>query len=79
MSPEQLKIKELEQKVERLTNFMLSFDNVSQVAPQHGDTIRAIVGATTLGGLSDVVIGSPFNGQVLKYNGTNWNNDTDAT
>lgn len=32
-----------------------------------------------LDGLSDVVITSPTLGQVLKYNGTNWINDTDAT
>lgn len=33
-------------------------------------------GATTLDGLSDVVITSASNNQVLKYNGTNWVNDT---
>ena len=36
-------------------------------------------GATNLDGLTDVVITSPSTGQVLKYNGTNWVNDTDAT
>jgi len=37
-------------------------------------------GTTTLDGLSDVVItGTPTNGQVLKYNGTNWVNGTDET
>lgn len=34
---------------------------------------------TNLDGLSDVVITSPSNGQVLKFNGTNWINGTDAT
>ena len=35
---------------------------------------------STLNDLTDVVIaGTPVNGQVLKYNGTNWVNDTDAT
>lgn len=29
--------------------------------------------------LSDVVITTPSSGQVIKYNGTNWINDTDAT
>lgn len=77
MSPEQLKINELEQKVEKLINFMMSFDNASQIAPQHGDTIRTIVGATTLSSLSDVVLSSPANGEVLKFNGTNWVNGTD--
>ncbi len=32
-----------------------------------------------LDSLSDVVITSPSIGQVLKWNGTNWVNDTDAT
>lgn len=37
-------------------------------------------GASTLDDLTDVVItGTPTIGQVLKYNGTNWINDTDAT
>jgi hypothetical protein len=36
-------------------------------------------GATNLDSLTDVVITTPSNGQVLKYNGTNWINDTDAT
>jgi hypothetical protein len=36
-------------------------------------------GATNLDGLTDVVISSPSTGQVIKYNGTNWINDTDAT
>jgi hypothetical protein len=36
-------------------------------------------GATALTQLTDVLISSPSNGQVLKYNGTAWVNDTDAT
>ena len=42
-------------------------------------TIASASGVTTLDGLSDVVITSASNGQVLKYNGSNWVNDTDAT
>ena len=42
-------------------------------------TIASASGATTLDGLSDVIITSASNGQVLKYNGSNWINDTDAT
>ena len=42
-------------------------------------TIAAASGSSTLDGLTDVVITSASNGQVLKYNGTNWVNDTDAT
>ena len=36
-------------------------------------------GATNLDGLTDVVISTPATGQVLKFNGTAWVNDTDAT
>lgn len=36
-------------------------------------------GASALDDLTDVIITTPSNGQVLKYNGTNWVNDTDAT
>ena len=36
-------------------------------------------GATDLNGLTDVTITTPSSGQVLKYNGSNWVNDTDAT
>ena len=44
-----------------------------------GNTIQ-ISSANSLGALTDVTIsGSPSNGQVLKYNGSAWVNDTDAT
>ena len=36
-------------------------------------------GSSTLAGLTDVTISSASNGQVLKYNGSGWVNDTDAT
>lgn len=36
-------------------------------------------GASALDDLTDVVITAPSTGQVLKYNGTSWINDTDAT
>jgi len=36
-------------------------------------------GSTSLDGLTDVVVTSPSVGQVIKYNGTAWVNDTDAT
>ena len=36
-------------------------------------------GSSTLSGLTDVTISSPSSGQVLKYNGSAWINDTDAT
>ena len=36
-------------------------------------------GSSNLDGLTDVTITSPLSGQVLKYNGTIWVNDTDST
>jgi len=39
----------------------------------------ARIAAASINALSDVVISTPSTGQVLKYNGTNWINDTDAT
>ena len=44
-------------------------------------TINATAGgsASNLDSLTDVVITTPTTNQVLKYNGTNWINDTDAT
>ena len=36
-------------------------------------------GSSTLSGLTDVTLGTLVNGQVLKYNGSAWINDTDAT
>jgi hypothetical protein len=39
----------------------------------------ARISAAILDALSDVIITTPTNGQVLKHNGTNWVNGTDAT
>ncbi len=36
------------------------------------------IAASSVNALSDVVIASPATGQVIKFNGTNWINDTDA-
>jgi hypothetical protein len=38
-----------------------------------------LTSSSVLDSLADVVITTPTTGQVLKYNGTNWVNDTDAT
>lgn len=43
-----------------------------------GGTVT-ISASTSLDGLTDVVITSASVGQILKYNGTNWVNDTDST
>lgn len=42
-------------------------------------TINAAASVSNLDDLTDVILTSPANGQVLKYNGTNWVNDIDAT
>lgn len=39
----------------------------------------ARIGAASINALADVIITAPSTGQVVKYNGTNWVNDTDAT
>ena len=39
----------------------------------------ARIGAASVNALADVIVTAPSTGQVLKYNGTNWINDTDAT
>jgi hypothetical protein len=69
-----------------LTDLGIVDGTVGQVLTTNGSgtftftTVTSGGGATTLDGLSDVVItGTPTNGQVLKYNGTNWVNGTDAT
>jgi hypothetical protein len=69
-----------------LTELGIVDGTAGQVLTTDGDggftftTVSGGGGATTLDGLSDVVItGTPTNGQVLKYDGTNWVNGTDAT
>lgn len=52
-------------------------DALDQLAERVDDLEAA--GAGTLDGLSDVVITGVASGEVLKYNGTNWVNDTDNT
>ena len=42
-------------------------------------TSTVSAGVTNLDELTDVIITSASNGQVLKYNGSNWINDTDST
>ena len=79
MSPEQQQIQELKQQVQTLTDFMMSFESAATVPPTTQDTIKRVAGLATLAGLSDVSIPSPSNGQVLKYNGTQWTAQTDNT
>lgn len=53
-------------------------DALDQLA-ERVDSIEDLTYVENLNDLGDVVITAPSNGQVLKYNGTNWVNDTDAT
>jgi frataxin-like iron-binding protein CyaY len=74
---------ELTQALARITvleNQLKQFQNAAELDPQIQRTILAVVGGlNTLDSLSDVVLISPTNGQVLKYNGSTWVNDTDNT
>lgn len=53
-------------------------DGLDQLAARVTD-IESLTYVENLNDLGDVVITAPSNGQVLKYNGTSWINDTDAT
>lgn len=79
MTPEQRQIKELEEKVARLLNFMQSFESAATVAPNVAATIKVVAGNATLAGLADVSITSPSNGQNLEYESASglWKNSTD--
>lgn len=81
------------ESIEELTN--VTFNNVTLDASNGGgkvlawdQSLQAFApvdqsgsggGSSTLGGLTDVTITTPSAGQVLKYNGSAWINDTDAT
>ena len=79
MTPQERQIQELKQQVQTLTDFMMSFESAATVPPITQETIKRIAGRATLAGLTDVSIPSPSNGQVLKYNGTQWTAQTDNT
>jgi len=53
----------------------------NNITNQGGNNVVSLpsAGATSLSGLTDVTLSSVTNGQVLKYNGTAWINDTDNT
>jgi hypothetical protein len=52
---------------------------IQPAVESYGGGSGAVSGVSTLNSLSDVVISSAANGQVLKYNGTNWVNAADDT
>lgn len=60
----------------------LTADQVSTILDAATDPFlrtSALPSAGDLDDLSDVIITAPSTGEVLKYNGSNWINDTDAT
>jgi hypothetical protein len=82
MTPDLIKkIDEMQIEINQLKAQLAQFQNVAELDPQIQRTIIAVVGALniSLDSLNDVVITTPSNGQVLKYNGTNWVNGTDNT
>ena len=52
---------------------------VQPASIQYGGGIGGSGGSVALDNLTDVTVSNPTSGQVLKYNGTAWVNDTDAT
>ena len=78
MTPQERQIQELKQQVQTLTDFMMSFDSAATVPPITQETIKRVASAT-LNSLSDVDAPNPSNGQVLKYNGTQWTAQSDNT
>lgn len=74
MSPEQRQIEELQKRIEKLERA----ENVAFIESLQR-RLNFVSGDISLTDLSDVTITSPTNGQVLKYNGTNWAEGTDNT
>ena len=74
MSPEQRQIEELMERIEKLERA----ENVAFIQSLER-RLNFVSGDISLTDLSDVTITSPTNGQVLKYNGTNWAEGTDNT
>lgn len=77
MNPTQQQLDELTKRLDAIERWMKSFDNAAQVDPITAKTLREVVGVVSLDSLSDVTLSSPSAGEVLKYNGTVWENGTD--
>jgi plastocyanin len=58
---------------------LIAGSNITLSTNASADSITISSNAISLDGLSDVTITSPTVGQILKYNGSIWINDTDAT
>ena len=64
---------------------LLNFIGSGNVLTANGDTVDISIagggggGSSTLAGLSDVTISNLQTNEILKYNGSAWVNDTDAT
>ena len=62
------------------TGISISSGTIASTITQYTDSAAdARIAAASINALSDVTVTSPTSGQVLKYNGTAWVNDTDST
>jgi hypothetical protein len=62
------------------TGISISSGTIASTITQYTDSAAdARIAAASINALSDVTVTSPTSGQVLKYNGSAWVNDTDST
>lgn len=79
MSPEQLKLQELENRIIKLEEFIRSLHNPAQYNPEVISALITVIGNINLNDLNDVDTSGVSNGQVIKYNSSTqkWENDDD--
>jgi hypothetical protein len=72
------RLTKLEQDIEKINRFIDSLKSVNAADPMYVQAVRQIIGdSLSLSDLNDVSSTAPSNGQVLKYNGTEWAPGTD--
>jgi hypothetical protein len=68
----------IEQDIQKINQFIDSLKSANTADPNYVEAVRSIIGSNlSLSDLSDVSSSVPSNGQVLKYNGTEWAPGTD--
>lgn len=70
--------KKMQAQIESLQRQINNMQNDNLMTPSFIRSIQRVA-SPSLSSLADVLLTSPSNGQVLKYNGTKWINDTDLT